>query len=102
MTKLEPWLERTLEYFTQIDTAVPTAAPPRSMALRERTKPVSTASEAPASPSSKAAKKKPKDKVVVKQEQNEELVGDHHPAEPAKKLPRVVLKLGPQPTKEAS
>ncbi|KIP06837.1 hypothetical protein PHLGIDRAFT_72030 [Phlebiopsis gigantea 11061_1 CR5-6] len=111
VTKIEPWLEHALEYLAQIDTTPPSVAAPLSMALRERTKPVSTSSEtSTALPAPKAIRKRPKQKVAVKQEQDKVSVAESiHPqgtteelqtSEPVKKLPRVILKLGPGPAKE--
>lgn len=116
MTKIEPWLERTLEYLAQIDTAPPPAAPPLSMALRERTKertkPNNTTDIAP--PATKPTKKNPKNKTAVKQESDSspaaDALRDHledttiqaSASDPVvKKLPKVILKLGPQPVRDA-
>lgn len=111
VTKVEPWLQRTLEYFTQLNVPIPAAGPPSSMALRDRTKPSSSAEPGPAA--TKATKKKsPKQEkgtavlsstVVVSDTEPSAEESDAAPAHATeKKLPKVILKLGPAPKVKAA
>lgn len=112
----EPWVERTLECLAQIDSAPPpvqVVVAPLAMALRERTKPTTAPTPAPV-PASKPKKVPGKGKakqpaVVLEESASMPPLRDTIPAEQAnsqtheisKKLPRVILKLGPGPDKDA-
>ncbi len=113
-TAQEPWIERTLEIFSSIDSTPPPAhavpvAPALLMSLRDRTKkpadnPVATDKN---KPGKKAAAQAAKEVTVLKQLSDissgseSDAVGQQSvpnlPAPTGKKLPRVVLKLGPKP-----
>ncbi|GJE85951.1 histone deacetylase HOS3 [Phanerochaete sordida] len=106
LTRTEPWLERTLEFFAQINTDPPPAVPPTAMALRDR----STKNKTSASTAAprKVVKKRPQDKATIKQELTEpetahvprsdtERSADESSTDVAKKPRRVILKLGPNP-----
>ncbi|EKM52007.1 uncharacterized protein PHACADRAFT_187379 [Phanerochaete carnosa HHB-10118-sp] len=102
VTEMEPWLERTLEYFIQINSDPLLAAPPMIMSLRDRSNKKTTTAPVPAAP--KVAKNKPKEKALVKQAAAEtsrsdtERSADEANADTLPKKPRrVVLKLGPNP-----
>ncbi|KAJ3558957.1 hypothetical protein NM688_g627 [Phlebia brevispora] len=104
----EPWLQRTQEIFASIDTAPKHATPvsvvpPLRMALRDRTRPGSAkpeikkeAVEVQLSDSSFATSESSSDE----EENQPPPLGNNPPLRapsPAKRLPRVVLKLGPRP-----
>ena len=107
-TPLEPWLQRALDIFAPIDSTPKHAAPvsvvpPLRMALRDRSRPGDSkmalkkeAVEVPLSDSSLAttSESSSEDEADIPSSK------DHHEARapsPAKKLPRVILKLGPRP-----
>ncbi|KAK7048838.1 histone deacetylase HOS3 [Favolaschia claudopus] len=104
-TNVEPWLERTLAIFSTLDASPPQAStprmppPPSSMTLRDRSKkPNSAANSAASSPRGKgaasAAQPPPTDTTSAESSSSEE----SHPTTTAdKKLPRVILRLGPAP-----
>lgn len=112
----EPWVERTLECLAQIDSAPPpvqVVVAPLAMALRERTKPTTAPTPAlvPASKPKKGPGKAKAKQTAVGLEESasmptlrdtitvEQPQSQTH--ETSKKLPRVILKLGPGPDKEA-
>ncbi|KZT09156.1 Arginase/deacetylase [Laetiporus sulphureus 93-53] len=124
-TQPAPWLERTLEVFAQIDSShtMPTtssraAIPPSSRVLRERKNPAVTETErsSSSSPSKESASARKDNSIsdakgaMLKQESEEVHVtsGDSKsessaalsdipgPSAEPKKLPRVILRLGPR------
>ncbi|KAJ7174031.1 histone deacetylase complex protein [Mycena crocata] len=94
-TNLHPWLERAVAVFSSLDSsptqpAAPRAPlPPTSMTLRDRKKPNSAASSPRAKPVSTTAAEPPSSESSSSE--------DSPLSAPDKKLPRVVLKLGPAP-----
>jgi hypothetical protein len=111
VTRVEPWLQRTLECFAHLDAPIPPACPPLSMTLRDRSKAATTVGLTPPGPKAVIKKTPPKEKTAVKTELPP-VDGDHNQlaGEPrivqadsgSKKPPRVVLKLGPDPKAEGS
>ncbi|KAJ6487251.1 Arginase/deacetylase [Mycena vitilis] len=88
---LYPWLDRALSIFSSLDGSpapMPRAPPPpSSMTLRDRKKPNSAAS----SPHGKAAATTTTDSAESSSSE------DSAPVSASKKLPRVILRLGPAP-----
>ncbi|KAI0696429.1 histone deacetylase domain-containing protein [Cytidiella melzeri] len=101
-----PWIERAVEVFSAIGSNPPPVqpvVPPMSMALRDRSKAAtSVASSEPATTSKKISKPKEKPVSTAKNEMktaDDEIEAAARPEpQPQKKLPRVILKLGPEPT----
>ncbi|KAI9058523.1 Arginase/deacetylase [Trametes sanguinea] len=116
----EPWLARTVELFASIDsshtvTAAPRApVPPSNRTLRERKPPSSTSttsakprsSKSPEQNGAKAEKRTTQSKASAVPSSGSEsdltdvtsgTASDKESASTAKKLPRVILKLGPAP-----
>ncbi|KAJ7133431.1 histone deacetylase domain-containing protein [Mycena epipterygia] len=89
----EAWLERAVAIFSSLDTSPTHAAPPRappapsSRTLRDRKKPDSASSS-------------PRGKAVAPRKESESSSSDDSPPSASavgKKLPRVILRLGPAP-----
>ncbi|KAJ7490690.1 Arginase/deacetylase [Mycena latifolia] len=94
-THLHPWLERAVAIFSSLDASPAISAPPRaplppsSMTLRDRKKPNSAAS----SPRGKAVAP-PAEASSSESSSSED---SPPPSAAGKKLPRVILRLGPAP-----
>lgn len=105
VTRTEPWLERTLEYFAQVNTTAPPAVPPTAMSLRDRSsKSAATAPAAKAPSTRQKAASKPSTKkqssgtaAGASRSDPERSADEAVSPEATKKLPKVILKLGPQP-----
>lgn len=106
-TPLEPWLQRTLDILATIDSSPPPqkpVIPPSSRSLRERQK-----TEVPRSTSGKLSKTGKKKALPITDESlgetSDNVLSDatsetlSSGLEGTKKLPRVILKLGPGPSK---
>jgi len=106
----DAWIQRTLEIFAGLDTTPPVARaviPASSISLRERQKPVSSTG-ASKSPERKPVLKEPSSKLPKgKAEAPEKFTAEEPvaivPATDAapKKLPRVILRVGPNPGSNA-
>ncbi|KAJ7160264.1 Arginase/deacetylase [Mycena filopes] len=95
---LHPWLDRAVAIFTSLDTsptytpAVRAPPPPSSMTLRDRKKPDSATSSPRGN--AKTAVPAPEASVESSSSSEEEQLA---PIGTGKKLPRVILRLGPEP-----
>ncbi|KAI0344381.1 Arginase/deacetylase [Trametopsis cervina] len=112
-TPPESWLERTLEVFATIDSNPPPTqpvAPAMSMSLRDRSKPSSgrapssmTATEplqppkASSAPKKNAKSKNNTSRNVTQAVESTDAEAEEPKPQTQKRLPRVILKLGPDP-----